>query len=58
MYGVTRQEFFKVTQNLKLGRSWLNHRLQYFIKNDANLKKAVKENRALYGSLDTWLLNR
>lgn len=58
MYTITRQEFFKITGTLKVGRTWLNQRLQYFIKNNEQLRKAVKENRAAYGALDTWLLNR
>jgi glycerol kinase len=43
---------------LKLGKTWLNHRLQYCINNNEELKKAIKENRVMFGCLDTWLLAR
>lgn len=58
MYALTRQEFFITASNLKLGNTWTNHRLQYFIQNNSKLKRAIKENRALYGALDTWLLSK
>lgn len=51
-------EFFGVTSKLKVGDGWLNQRLKYFLINNEELKLAVKENRAAYGALETWLLCR
>lgn len=58
MYTISRQDFFKSMIKLKVGKSWLNQRLQYFVKNNEKLKRAIKADRAIYGALDTWLLNR
>ena len=58
MYTITRNDFFKVTSRLKIGNTWLNHRLQHLINNDEKLKRAIKEDRVKYGALDTWLLSR
>lgn len=58
MHAITRKDFFKVTSTLKIGKTWVNHRLQYFIKNNRELKTALKENRAIFGSLDVWLLKK
>lgn len=58
MYAITRSDFFKVTSKLKMANTWLNHRLQFILKNNRQLQRAVQENRALYGGLDTWLLSK
>lgn len=58
MYRLTRSDFFKVTSKLKMANTWLNHRLQFLLKNNLQLQRAVQENRALYGGLDTWLLSK
>lgn len=58
MYTLTRNDFFKVTSKLKMANTWLNHRLQFLLKNNRQLQQAVQENRALYGGLDTWLLSK
>lgn len=58
MYTITRSDFFKVTSKLKMANTWLNHRLQFMLKNNGQLQRAVQDNRALYGGLDTWLLSK
>ena len=58
MYALTRNEFFKAASKYRIANAWLSHRLEFMIKHNKQLHKAVKENRALYGGLDTWLLSR
>ncbi|CRL00243.1 CLUMA_CG013516, isoform A [Clunio marinus] len=54
----TRSNKFKQTKNLKLENNFVAPRLSKIIENNRKLKDAMRNGRAVFATVDTWLMHR
>eukprot|EP00095_Tigriopus_kingsejongensis_P001848 maker-scaffold10_size831480-snap-gene-7.25 protein:Tk01848 transcript:maker-scaffold10_size831480-snap-gene-7.25-mRNA-1 annotation:"glycerol kinase 5" len=56
LYFLTRQKRFKVASILSLQNKMVNMRLLWALQNIPSFAEAAKNNNAMFGTVDTWLL--
>lgn len=56
IYTFTRNKKYLLGSRIKFFSNHVSIRLLYQLLNNVNLQKAIAENNAMFGSLDTWLL--